>query len=381
MSNHNGSIHDPETLAEAVTDRRIPAGARVWLRGGTYSGDYVSSISGTAEAPITFRAYPGEIAIIDGGLRIIGDYITWQDCIIRWTGWTSRESAEAGSAPTDIPVHDFNPQGTGFRLINCVLHDLFSPGFWASADELYGCISFNHGWTAPDRGHGHGIYVQNARPRKRIQHNIIFNNFGWGIHCYGSSADLLDNISIESNIAFNAGILNNAAYMDILIGAGDRPTTGAIIRDNYTYGLASQGLQGYSAGLTGAVITDNYCPNGRSGTFAGSQESGNNWDIVGNTSFAIPNAYDNTRAHIAVYNADALDRVAVDVSTVASAGRSYRLRNAQDYFNDIQTGTVAGDGTITIDMQAANRSVQAPVAWNAPATTFPQFGAFVLELV
>jgi hypothetical protein len=50
-------------------------------------------------------------------------------------------------------------------------------------------------------------------------------------------------------------------------------------------------------------------------------------------------------------------------------------------WQDVQELTVAGDGTITVDMQAANRSVATPIAWDAPATTFPEFGCFVLQKV
>jgi len=49
----------------------------------------------------------------------------------------------------------------------------------------------------------------------------------------------------------------------------------------------------------------------------------------------------------------------------------------QDYFNDIQVLPIKG-GVVGIDM--VHRTVSSPVGWNAPASTFPQFGAFVLEV-
>jgi hypothetical protein len=55
-----------------------------------------------------------------------------------------------------------------------------------------------------------------------------------------------------------------------------------------------------------------------------------------------------------------------------------QARNVQDYFSDIQMVTVTV-GKITVNMQAVNRTVATPVGWAAPATTFPKFGAFVLE--
>jgi hypothetical protein len=56
-----------KTLAHAL--RRLKPGDTLYLRGGTYYEKASLSRSGTAEAPITVAAYPGELAVIDGGLR------------------------------------------------------------------------------------------------------------------------------------------------------------------------------------------------------------------------------------------------------------------------------------------------------------------------
>src|SRR5262249_31944595 len=44
----------------------IPSGSLVYLRGGNYSGKFTASVSGSADAPITFLAYPGEWVKLDG---------------------------------------------------------------------------------------------------------------------------------------------------------------------------------------------------------------------------------------------------------------------------------------------------------------------------
>lgn len=56
-----------KTLAQAL--RKLKAGDTLYLRGGTYYEQPVLSRSGTAEAPIVIASYPGELAVIDGGLR------------------------------------------------------------------------------------------------------------------------------------------------------------------------------------------------------------------------------------------------------------------------------------------------------------------------
>lgn len=56
-----------KTLDFAV--RQLKPGDTLCLRGGTYYEHPSLTQSGTAEAPITIRSYPGETAVLDGGLR------------------------------------------------------------------------------------------------------------------------------------------------------------------------------------------------------------------------------------------------------------------------------------------------------------------------
>ena len=55
-----------KTLAHAF--RQLKPGDTLYLRGGTYYEKAALTRSGTAEAPITIAAYPGELVILDGGL-------------------------------------------------------------------------------------------------------------------------------------------------------------------------------------------------------------------------------------------------------------------------------------------------------------------------
>jgi len=63
-----GSEAQPwKTLRYAL--RQLKPGDTLYLRGGTFYERPVLSRSGTIDAPITIRSYPGETVIIDGGLR------------------------------------------------------------------------------------------------------------------------------------------------------------------------------------------------------------------------------------------------------------------------------------------------------------------------
>lgn len=63
-----GTIDAPwKTLGHAT--RRLKPGDTLYLRGGTYHETVSLSQSGTAKQPIAVAAYPGELVVIDGGLR------------------------------------------------------------------------------------------------------------------------------------------------------------------------------------------------------------------------------------------------------------------------------------------------------------------------
>ncbi len=372
----------PGSLTLALGDKSFRDGERLLLRGGTYSGDYISTLAGTAER-ITIMSYPGETAIIDGSLTLGGSYVVLKDLILRYSGWATRQSAFTGSTPEDIPyTKGLTVNATYSQVINCVIHDMAGVGFQSLsvASELYGCVLFHNGWAGTERGHGHAAYVQNsAAPRKVIKDCIMFDNFGYGIHAYTESGQI-DWLTLEGNTCFRNGSLYGTGYADILVGGyvvADNP----ILTGNMTYNVHENNL-GYIAGVTNAVLTDNYFPQGLTKVNAQiTTETGNYYGEsgLGNTAFVRPNEYDPNRANLTIYNQAEANTVTVDVSALGWTG-NVTARNVQDYFSDAQTLEIV-DGAIIVNMQAENRTVATPIEWTAPATTFPLFGAFVLERV
>ena len=77
----DGSQQKPwRTLGHAVN--KLRAGDTLVLRGGTYYEHVVANLTGTPDRPITIRAYPGELAILDGGLREFFEApaVAWEPC-------------------------------------------------------------------------------------------------------------------------------------------------------------------------------------------------------------------------------------------------------------------------------------------------------------
>ena len=66
----NGSINNPWDLATALAHPpSVKPGATIWLRGGVYHGTFLSTLSGTAGAPIIVRAYSTERVTLNSGVE------------------------------------------------------------------------------------------------------------------------------------------------------------------------------------------------------------------------------------------------------------------------------------------------------------------------
>src|SRR5690606_35914105 len=69
-SSGSGTKSNPWDLASVLrgSHSAVSAGDTVWVRGGTYRGEFISYLNGAASNLIVIRAYPGERATIDGNL-------------------------------------------------------------------------------------------------------------------------------------------------------------------------------------------------------------------------------------------------------------------------------------------------------------------------
>lgn len=394
MTVGNGSLAYPWTLTLAVQTALIQPGDTVWLRGGVYRYDDLTCVLvGTAESPITVKPYPGEVAVIDAGLDLNGAYTLW-DCdyriVFRWSGWTGRENTE-GVDTTGLNSRSFNINGPGIELRHAIILDYDNVGFWAPAEQatLYGCVSGHHGWMGTDRGHGHACYTQNAVPSKLIKHCFFLPGFAWGIHAYGTDGAFDDYLIIQ-NVAYGAGRLRSpySPSDNILIGGEGGTADNNLIDGNNTYDSRA-GLLSYGGGWTNTVVRNNYMPEGVSLDLDGMSENTNNVTAPpaegGTHARLYADDYSTERAYLTVYNWDNLNSVSVDVSSVFVPGDTLYLWSVQAGVNeagvrqDRVAYTVAGDGTIAVDMRASEHPVAAPYQWTAPPTTFPTFGAFVVE--
>jgi hypothetical protein len=96
--------------------------------------------------------------------------------------------------------------------------------------------------------------------------------------------------------------------------------------------------------------------------------------------FVRPNQFEKGRANITIYNwahKDVVELTSNDLSSLSlKKGDKYQLHNVQDYFVDVASGVYDGNA-ISVPMNG--HTVAQPLGLNfKPASTFPEFGAFVL---
>ena len=225
----NGSRLQPWDLATALADNTktqnvnnvVKPGDIVWLRGGTYGNGstvYSCRLVGTSNSPIVVRQYPGERAIINGGITSgnNGD------------GWVTFWGFEITCSNARTNTYSQRPggltmNGVGQKAINLVIHDTGHAGIGSfqnegNGREIYGCIIWGVGIYQYDENgdigsqytitspwtRGAGTYLQNRDNTFLISDNISGRNFTSALKAYGQNG-YVNGISYLGNIGYGTG--------------------------------------------------------------------------------------------------------------------------------------------------------------------------------
>jgi hypothetical protein len=214
-SSGTGATDSPWDLQTALRggNGKVQPGDTIWLRAGTYRGSFTSSLTGTAAAPIVVRQYPGERATIDGGatstdaLAVDGQWAIYWGFEIMMSGTQRYGPAGFGTPLRGDGV--YVRYASNVKLINLIVHDVGHGTYTENAAhniEIYGWIIYNGGNEDASRSDGHGIYIKNDGTGWKVaRDNVIFNQFGFGIHGYAESGTLLKNIVLDGNVVFDNG--------------------------------------------------------------------------------------------------------------------------------------------------------------------------------
>ncbi|MFH2008208.1 MAG: right-handed parallel beta-helix repeat-containing protein [bacterium] len=412
----DGSLAAPWDLVTAL-DRPpgVGPGDTIWIHAGRYIGTFVVKQHGLPGAPVTMRAWPGDRVTLDSAgatdqpvLQIYHEWMVIRDLEITNSGEDRRSDRATG-----IYVG-----GDHVALVNLVVHDVGTgiSGGQLTADDtqegtdilLYGSLFYNNGWLGTDRGHGHHTYLTNRDSVTRLEENVLFYAYGFGVHNYSySDSNYVRNNEIIGNVWFLNGVPGGKLYDGCMVGhdgshvvqdvqlrenfgwalsisdrdvrlGWDTPNENATLVDNYLVGQTI-----FQAGWTGVSMTGN--------TFIGPVEGVAPADYPDNTYLDAapaqnhvvirPNRYEPGRAHIIVYNWEGLDEVSLDLGDLVPPGTDFELRNAQDFFAaPVVTGTYDGsDVAVPLTGLDIALPIGDPDAIPANQRTGRDFNVFVLR--
>lgn len=273
-----GTVSAPWKTLQHAADVVGP-GDRVTAGVGNYVGFYLDT-SGTAAAPIEFKADPGAVinqrnATTPDGINLeVASYIVIDGFSV--TGMPRagvRSVGLPGNFASHITVRNVTSTNNGVWGI-----------FTGHVDDLL--IEKN---TTSGSIEQHGIYVSNSGDRPVIRDNVIFNNHGSGIHMNGDLSQGGD------GIISNAVISGNRIYNNAIPSSSPKPAGGSginmdgvqnsRIENNLVYGNHASGISLYmtdgAEGSKNNVVVNNTVYEASDGRWALNIQSGS----TGNTAF------------------------------------------------------------------------------------------------
>jgi hypothetical protein len=374
------TIDDPVKFSQAIVSKRIIPGDVLELKGGTYAGDWVMTIAGTQAKPITIKPRAGENVVIDGSLKLEGDYIEMRDITIM-DSRTDRTAATVGILASIA----------GLKLAGCYIHDLHGSGvsWWGGgAGQIIECIIANNGNKVGDKGHGHGIYTHNSGGARVIAKNLFFDSIGnYCLQIYSDSANYLKDYTVQDNV-FAGDAVHTGGGLGLIDFVYERNTQFEAHCQHGRYSYDNQNRNGRISGNTFIDLS----------AYSVNADCAHEWDNLTEADNLVYGGEPSDRAGYTVmekpatltrwipytqstrwlgaaviYNRDSAEQVAFDFTGLLEAG-SYRLRNYQNMAE-------------TWDFEYTTGSVNVPTAWTAAARigdithppTWPVFGALLVE--
>ncbi|MDQ7029525.1 MAG: right-handed parallel beta-helix repeat-containing protein [Ardenticatenia bacterium] len=233
----------PWQTVQAAADNARP-GDVVCVRGGVYNERVRVNVSGTADAPIVFRSYPGETAVLDGaGLAVpeadsamvsIVDraHIVFQGFEVRNFSTSERDRTPIGVLIAGTAHH--------VELWENRVHAIKHLGTWAEGTNAHGIAVYGTSGSDPVHDiiiHGNEVYDLRLGASEAIA--INGNVAGWEVTA--NTVHDVDNIGIDA-IGFEG-----------TAPANDRARNGRIAF-NHVYNVDSYGNPAYGTDRSAACI-------------------------------------------------------------------------------------------------------------------------------
>jgi hypothetical protein len=250
-----GTLDRPWRTIQKALDALRP-GERALVRAGTYTDDHVARRGGSARAPITIAAYPGEKVVLHAASASGDTYpIRFTDAAayIRLQGFTIERAH--GISSTNVyfegNVHDIELSGNDIRFSQD--QGVFSERTTRRLHIVGNRIHDNGLGHRPGQHQSHGLYIEGRD--HLIANNVIHDHrFGFGIQLYPANAGTM---VVNNTIA-------GSAHSGIVVGGADG-VSDIVIRNNIVAGNAKYGIEMESSCPTRTIVDTNVVHANRSG--------------------------------------------------------------------------------------------------------------------
>jgi len=255
-----GTIEEPWATVQHALDTLEP-GQRALVREGTYTQSLVMNRAGTAEAPITLEAYPGEHPVVHPGGTSSMDYplrVTAGAAYFRFAGFIVEGapvhktmniwiSDGQQNPPQASPTHDI-------EISDCEIRAGMGTGVFVSPNTRSVQLIGN---TVHDNGDGsrqhQGIYFQGQDGL--VANNVVYHQpDGFGIQVRGN---LFDRDTVVETPAHNVVVTNNTVVDNSLSGIMvENNASNVLVVNNISAFNGSFGVRGFDNG-SGDVLPGN----------------------------------------------------------------------------------------------------------------------------
>jgi parallel beta-helix repeat protein len=230
-----GSDNDPGTLAQpwkTITHANnvVSAGDTVYLRAGSYGERGTKTIidsGGTAAAPISWLAYPGDAEpTFLGQLEVTGSHNRISGLLFDGPSGPIGEEGENVLVWLNADDIKFDHNQVQNAAGHAGVFTSEADGF--SIDKNYihdNGVTFNL---------DHGIYVNSGSGR--IENNLITDNYAWGIQLYPGGENVV--------VAHNTIVGNGRGGVIVSVDATDTSVVKNIVAENGEYGIRAYELVG-----------------------------------------------------------------------------------------------------------------------------------------
>lgn len=255
---NNGSAARPWlTIAHAASV--VHAGATVHVAPGVYFGSLVTSVSGTARAPVRFLSETRWAAHVVGNgnseaaWKNRGDYVDILGFDVSGAVANGIENLGSFARIIGNRVHGMTVPcnengGAGITNANYDAHD----------NEVVANLVYGVRLSIPcPKHHGVGIYHSNARGH--IFNNIVFSNGLVGIQLWHAATEVV----VSNNTVFNNEVSG------IIVGAGDEPSGSVndhtVVMNNISVNNGAFGIQEFGSVGAHNIVSNNLVYGNRSG--------------------------------------------------------------------------------------------------------------------